>query len=127
MHKKYSTFLFLGCLTITPLFAEHIVDCRVITGRTTECNPYSSRLIRAKEVVYDINKQKLIVTKTLPVPGKKPKMKIVSVADMIEKYLKVEDSMRYRGSHDIVIRTTEKKEKLEFQVRICTFPDQDGN
>jgi len=22
---------------------------------------------------------------------------------------------------------TEKKEKLEFQVRICTFPDQDGN
>jgi LysM repeat protein len=69
-------------------------------------------LIRAKEVVYDINKQKLIVTKTLPVPGKKPKMKVVSVADMIEKYVKVEDSMRYRGSRDIVIETTKKKEKL---------------
>jgi len=128
MHKKYSTFLFLGCLTITPLFAEHIVDCRVITGRTTECNPYSSRLIRAKEVVYDINKQKLIVTKTLPVPGKKPKMKIVSVADMIEKYLKVEDSMRYRGSHDIVIRTTEKKEKLtreeEFKRKRCEITEK---
>jgi LysM repeat protein len=112
MYKKYSTFLLLGCLTSIPLFAERIVDCRVITGRTTECNPYSSRLIRAKEVVYDINKQKLIVTKTLPVPGKKPKMKVVSVADMIEKYVKVEDSMRYRGSRDIVIETTKKKEKL---------------
>ncbi|KYJ87768.1 hypothetical protein AS592_10375 [Sulfurovum riftiae] len=83
-----------------------------MTGGTTECNPYSSRLIKAKEVVYDIDKRKLIVTKTLPVPGKKPKMKVVSVADMIEKYVKVEDSMRYRGSHDIVIKTTEKKEKL---------------
>jgi LysM repeat protein len=112
MYKKYSTFLLLGCLTSIPLFAERIVDCRVITSRTTECNPYSSRLIRAKEVVYDINKQKLIVTKTLPVPGKKPKMKVVSVADMIEKYVKVEDSMRYRGSRDIVIETTKKKEKL---------------
>lgn len=91
--------------------AESIVDCRVITGGTTECNPYGTRLLRAKEVVYDINKQKLIVTKTLLVSAKKPKLKVVSVADMIEKYVHVEDSMRYRGSHDIVI-TTEKKKRV---------------
>ncbi len=112
MYKKYSAFLLLACLSIDTSSAASIVDCRVITSGTTECNPYSSRLIKAKEVVYDIDKQKLIVTKTLPVPGKKPKMKVISVADMIEKYVHVEESMRYRGSHDIVIRTTEKKAKL---------------
>ena len=95
-----------------PLFGESIVDCRVITGATMECNPYSSRFIRAKEVVYDIDKQKLIVTKTLPVPGKKPKMKIVTVADMIEKYVKVEDSMRYKGSENIAVQSAQKQEKL---------------
>ncbi|BAF72573.1 hypothetical protein SUN_1623 [Sulfurovum sp. NBC37-1] len=68
-------------------------------------------MLRAKEVIYDINKQKLIVTKTLPIPAKKPKLKVVSVVDMIEKYVHVEDSMRYRGSHDIVIKTTKEKEK----------------
>lgn len=92
--------------------AGSIVDCRVITGGTTECNPYSKRLLRAKEVVYDINKQKLIITKTLPVPAKKPKLKVISVADMIEKYVHVEDSLRYRGSHDIVVKTTEGKKRL---------------
>jgi len=96
------------------LYAESIVECRVITSGTTECNPYSSRLIKAKEVVYDydIDKKKLIVTKNLPVPGKKPKMKVVTVADMIEKYVKVDESMRYKGSHDISIETTKKQEKL---------------
>jgi LysM repeat protein/3D (Asp-Asp-Asp) domain-containing protein len=39
-------------------------------------------------------------------------MKVVTVADMIEKYVKVEDSMRYKGSHDISIETTKKQEKL---------------
>ena len=92
--------------------AGNIVDCRVITVGTTECYPYTKRLLRAKEVVYDVNKQKLIVTKTLPVPAKKPKLKVISVADMIEKYVHVEDSMRYKGSHDIVIRTTEGKRRL---------------
>jgi len=104
--------LIASCCSLSPLSAATIVDCRVITNGTTECNPYSNRFIRAKEVVYDIDKQKLIVTKTLPVPGKKPKMKIISVADMIEKYVKVEDSMRYKGSHDILIETEERRKRL---------------
>jgi len=119
MYKKYSTFLFLASLTTLPLLAQSVVDCRVITGGTTmECNPYSVRLIRAKEVVYDKNKQKLIVTKTLPLPGKKPKMKIITVADMIEKYVKVEDSMRYRSSYDMAFeKTIEGSPRLTKQQR----------
>jgi len=112
MYRKYSAFVLLVSVAVTSLSAKRIVDCRVITSGTTECNPYSKRLLRAKEVPYDINKQKLIITKTLPVPGKKPKMKVISVADMIEKYVHVEDSMRYRGSHDITVTTAKEKEKL---------------
>ena len=108
MVGKYSGFLLLVTVPATSLSAKHLVDCRVITGGTTECNPYSTRLLRAKEVSYDINKQKLIVTKTLPVPAKKPKMRVVSVADMIEKYVHVDEPMRYRGSNDIVVRTSHK-------------------
>ncbi|SFV64339.1 Membrane-bound lytic murein transglycosylase D precursor [hydrothermal vent metagenome] len=110
MHRIYFTLLLVSSVSATFLSAESTVDCRVITGKTDECNLYSSRLIKAKEVTYDTDKQKLIVTKTLPVPGKKPKMKVVSVADMIEKYVKVEPSMRYRGSEDIPGTVTESKQ-----------------
>jgi len=124
MIRKYSTFLLFISILATVLSASRIVDCRVITGRTTECNPYSSRLIKAEKVVYDKDKQKLIVSKTLPVPAKKPKIKVVSVPDMIEKYINIEESMRYRGSQDIVIETTEEKielsteEKFEQQQKV---------
>jgi len=120
MVKQYSVFFLFVSLSMTSLSAKTIVDCRVITGGTTECNPYSTRLLRAKEVPYEINKQKLIVTKTLPVPAKKPKLKVVSVADMIEKYVHVEDSMRYRGSHDIAIRTTQKREAPERKEKVVS-------
>jgi len=73
-------------------------ECRVITGGTTECNPYSVRFIKA-------------VVKTLPAPGKKSSMKVVSVADMIEKYVKVEDSIRFKGTEEAPLVKT-KKEKI---------------
>ncbi len=109
MYRNYLAFLLFSSLSATSLNAESIVDCRVITGGTTECNPYSRRLIKAKEVTYDVDKQKLIVTKTLPVPAKKPKMKVITVTDMIEKYIRVEAPLRYKGSHDIVIETKQRE------------------
>jgi LysM repeat protein/3D (Asp-Asp-Asp) domain-containing protein len=78
--------------------AASVVDCRVVTGGITECNPYPSKMIRAKEITYDKDSKKLIVDKTLPLPKKKEKMKVVSVADMIEKYVKVQEPLRYKGS-----------------------------
>ena len=111
MVKKYIAFVLVASVSITFLKAGGIVDCRVMTSVTTECNPYGSRLIRAKEVLYDIDKQKLIVSKTLPIPSKKPEIRIISVADMIEKHVTVEDSMRYRGSYNIMIPSAEKREE----------------
>jgi LysM repeat protein len=85
------------------------VECNIITGGTRECNPYSSRFVKAKEVKYDLDRKKLIVTKTLPVPEKKASVNVVSVEDMIEKYVKVEDSMRFKGNEPVPSEKIEKE------------------
>jgi LysM repeat protein len=94
-----------------PFFADaaSIVDCRVVTGGITECNPYTHKMIRAKEIIYDKDRKKLIVDKTLPLPKKKEKMKVISVADMIEKYVKVEEPLRYKGSMQSPYRPKQKE------------------
>jgi len=55
------------------------LECRVVTaGTTTQCNPYSNKLLIAKEIAYHKDKKKLIISKTLPVP-KKSSVKVISV------------------------------------------------
>ena len=73
-----------------------IVDCRLISPSTTECKPYSTKFIITKKIVkYDSN-VKLIISKTPPTPTSKDiKIKVVSVEDMIEKYVKVYDTIRF--------------------------------
>jgi LysM repeat protein/3D (Asp-Asp-Asp) domain-containing protein len=73
------------------------IECRVIVGTTDECNPYSQRFLKAKEIQYAPDRKKLIVEKTLPVPLN-PKMRIFSIEDMLDAYVKVEDSLRFKGS-----------------------------
>jgi len=84
---------------ITVVSAKGHIDCRVATETITECNPYSPKLLFAKEIKYQKNKKKLIVEKTLPVPKKKS-VKVISVVDMIEKYVKIEKPIRYKGSEN---------------------------
>lgn len=109
MSKHYFTFFIILFIMLEAGVAKD-VDCRVITRGTTECNPYSSRLIQAQEIKYDLDRKKLIVVKVLPVPPKKPPMKVVSVAEMIEKYVNIEDSMRFKGTQETPL-TKKKKEK----------------
>jgi LysM repeat protein len=87
-------FVFSGAFAVS----NEPVDCRVIVGGMRECTPYSNKLLKAKEVSYQKLQKKLIVDKTLPVPKKKKHLKVISVEDMIERYVKVEDSKRYRGT-----------------------------
>ena len=98
MFRNHFTLFLLSCLCIETATAKSIIDCRVVTGGITECNPYGAKFLRAKEIVYDLDRQKLIREKTLPVPEKKSFVKVVSVADMIEKYVRVEESVRFKGS-----------------------------
>ncbi len=86
-----------------------VVECRVITGGTSSCSPYSAKLLKAKAVKYELHRKKLIVTKTLPIPEKKSSVHVVSVEDMIEKYVKVEDSMRFKGNEPVSSEKTKKE------------------
>ncbi len=81
-----------------PVFSKGNLECRVVTdGLADACNPYSSKLIVAKEIKYRANKKELIIAKTLPVP-KKETVKVISVIDMMEKYVNVAKPIRYEGS-----------------------------
>ncbi len=109
MSRNYLTFLILPFILQQFATAKGAVECNIVTGGTRECNPYSSRFVKAKEVKYDLDRKKLIVTKTLPVPEKKASVNVVSVEDMIEKYIKVEDSMRFKGNEPVPSEDKEKE------------------
>ncbi len=96
MSKKYFTYALLP-LIIASSSAKEVVECKAVTGLVSKCNPYSYNFLVAKEVEYQKDKKKLIKAKTLPVP-KRDTSNIVSVIDMIEKYVKIEKPVRYEGS-----------------------------
>ncbi len=98
MSRKY----FILCLfpfIITAASAKGSLECRVATGGMSKCNPYSTKFLIAKEIEYQKDETKLIIDKTLPVP-KKTSVKVISVVDMIEKYVKIEKPIRYEGSQE---------------------------
>ena len=112
MSRSYFTFFLVSFLWIESASAKSIIDCRVVTGGVSECNPYGAKFLKAQEISYDVDRQKLIRVKTLSVPKKKTFMRVVSVADMIEKYVKVEESIRFKGSEITPVTITVIKEPL---------------
>ena len=97
MSRKYLA-LCLYPFIMSSIEAKSVVECRVVTGELSKCNPYSTRFLVAKEIEYQKEKKKLIVDKTLPVPKKS--VKVISVIDMIEKYVEIEKPIRYEGSEN---------------------------
>jgi LysM repeat protein len=91
-------FSFLFLLFLSSVEAK-VIECRVIIGATEECNPYSRRFFKAKKIRYEPNRKKLIVDKTLPKPLK-PRMQVISVEDLIENYVKVDEPLRFKGTED---------------------------
>ena len=116
MSRKY-ILLFLFPLLFEPLLAKNSVDCKAVTGTITQCNPYSFKFLKAKKVKYDKGRQKLIVDKTLPLPPKST-TKVISVVDMIEEYVKIEEPVRYRGVEEIPLETdsTEKAKEQDYSL-----------
>jgi len=116
MPKHYFKILILTIGLFEILNAKAIVDCRVVTGGfVTECNPYGKKLHHVKEVTYNVDRKKLIIEKTLPSVKKKHHVKVISVAEMIEKYVKVDLPVRFKGSDSKrpkvkkTVKPTEKK------------------
>jgi len=120
------TFLIL-LLSVFGQTESNVVDCRVIVGGMRECTPYSSKLLKAKEIAYQKSQKKLIVDKTLPAPEKKPHMKVVSVEEMIERYVKVESSKRFRGTEDKEYFKTLRHKKKEEEEPELPLPPQCEN
>ncbi len=129
MSRNHLRFFLLSYLCLETAAAKSMVDCRVVTGAMTTCNPYGKKFLKAKEIVYDGNRQKLIRAKTLPVPEKKPFVKVVSVEDMIERHVKVQESVRFKGSENAPTKyTTEEPvaqvildDKIE-EIETCEAP-----
>ncbi len=109
MFRNYFIFFILPFILQEVATARGVVECNIVTGGTRECNPYSSRFIKAKEVKYDLDRKKLIVTKTLPIPEKKSSVKVISVEELIEKYVKVEDPIRFKGDEPAPLEKTKKE------------------
>lgn len=104
MFKKYLiSFLLVSFGTVT---AKPIVDCRVVTGDTAECNPYGKRFHIAQEISYDNDTKALIIVKTLPTPQKHV-VKVISIEKMIEKYIHYyEESVRFKGTEITPLKVT---------------------
>ena len=96
MFSKYLILCLLPFIIVSAS-AKGNVDCRVATSGVSQCDPYSSKFLIAKEIEYKKDQKKLIVSKTLPLPEKST-VKVISVIDMIEKYVKIEKPIRYEAS-----------------------------
>ncbi len=120
MPKLHFAFFIIAFILLDATTAK-VVECRIATGLTTECSPYSKRFIKAKKTPYDLNSKGLIVTKTLPVPKKRTSMKVISVEDMIEKYVKVEESVRFKGLNEILAEEV----KIDAQIKEIKLRNQD--
>ncbi len=110
MFKKYLlSFLLVSFGTVT---AKPMVDCRVVTGDTAECNPYGKRFHIAQEISYDNDTKALIIVKTLPTPQKHI-VKVISVEEMIGKYIHYEESVRFKGTKTAPLKITVLEEPIE--------------
>jgi LysM repeat protein len=114
MSRKY-ILLFLFPFLLEPLTAKSTVDCKAVTGTVTQCNPYSFKFLKAKKVKYDKGRQKLIVDKTLPLPPKST-TKVISVVDMIEEYVKIEEPIRYRGIEEIPLESDSTEKAKDYSL-----------
>ena len=131
MSRNYFVYLILSSsLYLEAATARSMVDCRVVTGSMTECNLYGKKFLKSKEVVYALGRQKSIREKTLPIPEKKRFVKVVSVEDMIERHVKVQESVRFKGSEKAPIKPAGTKEpvkkvilddKIE-EIEVCEVP-----
>jgi len=114
MTRFVSIVLLLLSLSGLATAKENLIDCRVIVGGMRECIPYSSKLLKAKEIKYQESKKKLIVDKILPVPQKPLHLKVIPVEEMIERYVKVEDSKRFKGTEEYFdVSEYYRKKRLE--------------
>jgi len=94
MKKSFVVLTLIAYTTQVHAKSDKVIDCRLISPKTTQCNHYSTKLIMTKSISKYDSSPKLIKAKTLPIPPKSS-MTIVSVEDMIERHIEVLDPIRF--------------------------------
>lgn len=91
---------FLYSLLISSTIASDngVIECRVVTEGYNECDPYSTKYLYIKEIMYDTDHKKLIRSKTLPVDENKTLLKVISVEETAAPYKLSNESLRFKGS-----------------------------
>jgi len=93
--KKLSLYIGLFIYILyNPLSAKE-VDCRNLSSKhSSQCDTYGAKLLYNVKASDPTNRKKLITSKTLPVP-KKEKLKIITVDNLIEEHIKINEPIRY--------------------------------
>lgn len=112
MPRTHITLFLLSYLCLETATAQSMIDCRAVTDSITECNPYGSKFLTSKEIVHELGRHKLIRAKTLPAPEKKRFVKVISVEDMIEQNVKVQEPVRYIRSEKAPVKCTIPEEAV---------------
>ena len=80
-------------------------SCRDMQAGMYSCNPYKFDFIRVKEIKYQ-NKTKLVVDRLQPSPPQNDKK--IPTTDAIEKYVGINESIRYQGIEQNITNVTQE-------------------
>ena len=127
MKKNIFLFTLVVITTNTDASGKKLVDCRFVTGKTTECNTYPSKFIYTTNMLLhqkvDQKREKLIISKTLPRMDKPKILHVISVEDMIENHLEVNEPIRFsKDIHDFA-KEQEKIEQRDMPSKIADHKD----
>ncbi|MEA2029697.1 MAG: hypothetical protein U9N49_12080, partial [Campylobacterota bacterium] len=93
--KKLSLYIGIFIYILYHPLSAKEVDCRNLsTKHSSQCDTYGAKLLYNVKATDPKNRKKLITSKTLPVP-KKEKLKIITVDNLIEEHIKINEPIRY--------------------------------
>jgi len=117
--EKSLFIIMVGLIAISAASAggKRMVECRLVTPKTTECKPYPLKYMYTEKLQYGDNRQKLIISKTLPVPKRPKLIRVINVEDMLEEHLEILEPVRFSGSQPSPLLKTEEEKNLELAER----------
>ena len=121
MIKKISLPLLILIITPYTLLANKVEECSNLSVSNHNCDTYGNALIETQAKKIPHPRKRTITTKTLPLP--KQDKEIITIDDIIESSLMIEDSVRYKGTYI----SAKEKEILKNQTKDRHITKNDKN
>jgi len=112
MKKVLLSVLSLYSISLVSIDAKTDKSCQNLPAGTYSCNPYSFHFIKVKEVK-DNGKSKLVEDRI------KPSKSTNIVQDFIDRYVKINEPIRYQGTQEEINETTVDNEAIKHYVSIA--------